>query len=107
MYIISKKESYTEKELDNFESKVILLKKSKNLPHTKLTEGLLQIIFVLDTFLNTSSQDSESDDFCIIVYETVHLNNGEILRNSEDFQSKKWFSNVSVTSAEDQNESVD
>ncbi|CAG8767867.1 16967_t:CDS:1, partial [Racocetra fulgida] len=93
--------------LNEIESKVILLRKSKNPSHIKLIEGLSQIIFALDTFLDTSSQDSESDDFCIIVYETVHLSNGEILRTSGDFQGKEWFSNVSITPAKDQNKSVD
>ncbi|CAG8853700.1 15601_t:CDS:2, partial [Gigaspora margarita] len=60
------------------------------------------VIPALDTFLDTSSQSSEYDDFCIIVYDAVHLDNGKILRTSENFHDKEWFSNVSVASAEDQ-----
>ncbi|CAG8517915.1 1214_t:CDS:2, partial [Scutellospora calospora] len=70
--------------LDEIESKVTLLKKLKNLLHPKLVEGLSQIISALDTFLDTSLQDSE-----------------------RDFQGKEWFSNVSVTPAKDQKESAD
>ncbi|RIA89148.1 hypothetical protein C1645_825227 [Glomus cerebriforme] len=42
---------------------------------------------------DTSSQDSESSDFYIKIYESVHLENGKILRTSGEFQ---------VTPAEDQ-----
>ncbi|CAG8840723.1 21596_t:CDS:2, partial [Racocetra persica] len=47
-------------------------------------------------------KDSESKDFYIKVYDTVHLKSGEILRTSNSFQGKEWFSNVSVSAAEDQ-----
>jgi len=30
------------------------------------------------------------------------LDSGEILRTTSEFQAKEWFSNVAVTSAEDQ-----
>ena len=56
----------------------------------------------LDTFLDTSSQDSENNDFYIKVYESVHLESGKILRTSGKYQDKEWFSNVAVASAEDQ-----
>ena len=52
--------------------------------------------------MNTSSQDFESEDFCVKVYDAVHLDSGEILRTTGDFQGKEWFSNVAVTPAEDQ-----
>jgi len=52
--------------------------------------------------LDTSSQDSECEDFCVRIYDTVHLDSGEILRTTSEFQAKEWFSNVAVTSAEDQ-----
>ena len=52
--------------------------------------------------MDTSSQESESDDFYIKVYDAVHLESGKILRITGDFQGKKWFSNVEVTPAEDQ-----
>ncbi|RIB06568.1 hypothetical protein C2G38_2216737 [Gigaspora rosea] len=94
--------------LDEIEQKVDLLKNSKNPPHSNLIEGLLQVIPALDTFLDTSSQSSECDDFCIIVYDAVHLDNGEILRTSGNFQGNEWFSNVSVSPAKDQvSESTD
>ncbi|CAG8731638.1 4075_t:CDS:2 [Gigaspora margarita] len=73
--------------LDKIESKITFLKKLKNPPHPKLVEGLLQIISAFDTFLDTSSQDSKNDKFCII--------------------GKELFSNVSITPAKDQNESAD
>ena len=52
--------------------------------------------------MDTSSQNSENDDFYIKVYDAVHLENGEILRTTGNFQGKEWFSNMVVTSAEDQ-----
>ena len=70
-------------------SKVNLLKNSTNPPHSNFIEGLLQVIPALDTFLDTSSQDSESEDFLIRVYDTVHLQSGEILRTSGNFQGKE------------------
>ena len=88
--------------LNAIDSKIKFLKKSKNPPHQNFTEGLLQIILALDTFLDTSSQDSESDDFYIKVYDAAHLESGEILRTTGDFQGKEWFSKVAVTHAEDQ-----
>ena len=57
---------------------------------------------ILDIFLNTSSQDTESEEFCIKVYDAVHLESGETLRTTRDFQGKEWFSNVAVTPADDQ-----
>ena len=50
-----------------------------------LIEGLIQIISALDIFLDTSSQDSESEDFYIKIYESVHLESGKILKTSEEF----------------------
>lgn len=88
--------------LDAIDQKIISLKKSKNQPHSNFIEGLSQLILTLDTFLDTSSQDSESDEFCIKIYDTVHLDNGQILRTTGEFHGKEWFSNVAITPAEDQ-----
>ena len=88
--------------MDDIDSKIKSLKKSENPPHQNFIEGLSQIILALDIFLDTSSQDSASDDFCIKVYDAVHLESGEILRTTGNFQGKEWFSNVAVTHAEDQ-----
>jgi hypothetical protein len=88
--------------LDAIDQKIKSLKKSENPPHQNLIEGLSQIISALDTFLDTSSQVSENDDFYIKVYDAVHLDSGEILRTTSEFQGKEWFSDVSVTHAEDQ-----
>ena len=52
--------------------------------------------------MNTSSQNSENDDFYIKVYNAIHLENGEILRTTGNFQGKEWFSNMAVTPTEDQ-----
>jgi hypothetical protein len=87
--------------LDAIDSKVKSLKKSENPPHPNITDGLSQIVSALDIFLDTSSQDSESEEFSIKVYDAVHLESGEILRTTRDFQGKEWFSNVAVTPAED------
>ncbi|RIA91181.1 hypothetical protein C1645_822424 [Glomus cerebriforme] len=76
--------------------------KTKNSPHVNIIEGLSQTILALNIFLDTSSQDLESSNFYIKIYESVHLENGKILRTSREFQSKEWFSNVAVTPAEDQ-----
>ena len=43
-----------------------------------------------------------SEDFYVKIYDTVHLESGEILRTSGEFQGKEWFSDVAVTSADDQ-----
>jgi hypothetical protein len=88
--------------LDAIDQKIKDFKKSENPPHPNIIEGLSQIISSLDIFLDVSSQDSESDDFYIKIYESVHLESGKILRTSERFQGKEWFSNVAVTPAEDQ-----
>lgn len=90
--------------LDAIDQKIKDFKKSENPPHMNFIEGLSQIISALDIFLDTSSQDSESDDFYIKIYESVHLEGGKILRTSEGFQGKEWFSNVAVTPAEDQDQ---
>ena len=74
----------------------------ENSPHANFVERLSQIISALNYFLDTSSQDSKSDDFCIKIYESVHLESGEILRTTEKFQGKEWYNNVVVTPAEDQ-----
>ena len=47
--------------------------------------ALSQIILTLDIFLDASSQDSESEEFCIKVYDAVHLKSGETLRTTRDF----------------------
>ena len=90
--------------LDVIDQKVKSLKKCENPPHPNFTEGLSQIISTLDTFLDTSSQDSESEEFYIKVYDAVHLENGQILRTTGEFQGKEWFANVAVTPAEDQDQ---
>ena len=89
-------------QLDGIDSKVKSFKKSDSPSHSNFIEGLFQIISALDIFLNTSSQDSESDKFYIRVYDAVHLESGKILRTTGEFQSKEWFSNIAITHAEDQ-----
>lgn len=91
-----------EMRLNNIEENIKFWKKSKDPPHENFIEGLSQIIPALDIFLDTTSQDSENDEFRIIIYESVRLENGEILRTSENFHGKEWFSNVAITPAEDQ-----
>lgn len=88
--------------LDSIDSKIKSWEKSENPPHQNFVEALSNIIFALDIFLDTSSQNSENNDFYIKVYDAVHLENGEILRTTGKFQGKEWFSNVVVTPAEDQ-----
>ncbi|RGB27623.1 hypothetical protein C1646_768852 [Rhizophagus diaphanus] len=39
---------------------------------------------------------------CHTFYDAVHLNNGQILRITEEFHGKEWFSNIAVTPVEDQ-----
>ena len=91
-----------EMRLENIKENINFWKKSKNLPHANFVEGLFQIIPALDIFLDTTSQDSENDEFRIIIYESVRLKNGEIIRTSEEFHGKEWFSNVAISPAEDQ-----
>jgi hypothetical protein len=88
--------------LDAIDSKIESLKRSENPPHQYIIEGLSQIISTLDIFLDASSQDSESEDFRIQIYDAVHLESGKVLRTSKEYQGKEWFSNVAVTPAEDQ-----
>jgi hypothetical protein len=88
--------------LDAIDQKINSFKNSENPPHANIIEGLSQTISALDDFLDTSSQDSENDDFTIKIYESVRLEDGTILRTSGEFQGKEWFSNVAVTPAEDQ-----
>lgn len=88
--------------LDAIDQKIKSLKESENPPHSNFIEGLAQIILTLDTFLDTSSQDSENEDFFIKIYDAVHLDSGEILRSTGEFQGREWFSNIAVTHAEDQ-----
>jgi hypothetical protein len=87
--------------LDSIDLKIKSWKKSENPPHQNFVEGLSNIISALDIILDTSSQNTENDDFYIKVYDAVHLENGEILRTTGKFQGKEWFSNVAVTLAED------
>lgn len=87
--------------LDEIDSKTKSLKSSENPPHQNFIEGLSEIISTLDTYLDTTSQTSESDLY-IKIYDSVHLDSGEILRTTSEFQGKEWFSNVAVTAAEDQ-----
>lgn len=85
------------------DSKIKSLKESENPSRQNFIEGLSQIIPALDTFLDTTLLDSENtEDFCIKVYDSVHLENSEILRTTEEFQGKAWFSDIMVTPAEDQ-----
>src|SRR5271154_4475567 len=93
---------FWEMRLDNIEENINFWKKSKDSPHENFIKGLFQIILALDIFLDTTSQDSENDEFRIIIYESVHLENGEIIRTSEKFHGKEWYSNVAITLAEDQ-----
>lgn len=90
--------------LDCIDAKVESLKKYETPPHSNFVEGLSQIISSLDTFLDTTSLDDASDDFYIKVFDAVHLESGEILRTSEKYQGKEWFSNVAVNPAEDQSD---
>ncbi|RGB43657.1 hypothetical protein C1646_661215, partial [Rhizophagus diaphanus] len=49
-------------------------------------------------------KESENDEFYIKIYDSVHLENGQILRTTGEFQGKEWFANVAVIPAEDQNQ---
>jgi len=88
--------------LDSIDSKIKSLKESENPPHQNFIDGLSQIIPALNTFLDTTSLSDEGEDFCIKVYDAVHLESGEILRTTGEFQGKEWFSDIMVTPAEDQ-----
>ncbi|CAG8679312.1 24484_t:CDS:2, partial [Dentiscutata erythropus] len=90
-----------ELKLDAIDEKVKSLKSSNQI-HPNYIEGLSEIVPALYAFLDTPSQDSVSEDFYVKVYDTVHLESGEILRTSDNFQGKEWFSNVAVSAAEDQ-----
>jgi len=88
--------------LDAIDSKIKSLQESENPSHPNIIEGLFQLISILNIFLDTSFQESKSDDFYIKVYDAIHFESGKILRTTGDFQGKEWFSNVEVTPAEDQ-----
>jgi hypothetical protein len=64
-------------------------------------EGLQSLVVALGSFLNTPSQWSTNHDV-IKLYDTIRLESSEILRASGDFQGKEWFSNITVTAADDQ-----
>ncbi|CAG8726766.1 32866_t:CDS:1, partial [Racocetra persica] len=49
-----------------------------------------------------SLQDSESKNFYIKVYNLVLLENREILKVSDSYQDKEWFSDIVVFIKEDQ-----
>ncbi|RGB22749.1 hypothetical protein C1646_775592 [Rhizophagus diaphanus] len=76
--------------------------KALNKPHSNFIEDLLQIITMLDIFLDTFSQESENDKFYIKIYDSIYLENGQILRTTGEFQGKKWFANIAMIPAEDQ-----
>jgi len=75
--------------LDSIDSKIKSLKESENPPLQNFIDGLSQIILALDTFLDTTSLSDKGEDFCIKVYDAVHLESGKILRTTGDFQGKK------------------
>ena len=75
--------------MDVIDSIIKFLQESENPSHPNIIEGLSQLILILDIFLDTSSQESESDDFYIKVYDAVHLENGKILRTTGNFQGKE------------------
>ena len=88
--------------LNNIEENIKFWKKSKDPSYRNFIEALSQIIPALDIFLDTTSQNSENNEFRIIIYESVNLETGKIICISENFHGKKWFSNVAVIPAEDQ-----
>jgi hypothetical protein len=65
--------------------KIKFWKKSENPLHQNFVERLLNIISILDIFLDISSQNSKNDNFYIKVYDAIHLENGEILRTTGKF----------------------
>ena len=75
--------------LDSIDLKIKSWEKSENPSHQNFVEGLSNIISALDIFLDTSSQNSENDDFYLKVYDSIHLENGEILRTTGKFQGKE------------------
>ncbi|KAF0481613.1 zn-finger domain-containing protein [Gigaspora margarita] len=81
--------------LNKIKQKVNLLKKSINSLHSNLIEGLLQMIPALDTFLDTSSQSSECDNFCIIVYDAIHLDNVALAENQvSESTDSIWYKKI-------------
>src|SRR4051794_27453 len=89
--------------LKNTENSIELLK-NWNFPLSpKFFEGLSKLTFVIDIFLDILHQSSKNNNFVIKLYQTVHLENVDILRATGDFQGQEWFSNISVIAAEDQN----
>jgi hypothetical protein len=89
--------------LKNTEDSIQLLKNWNPPLSPKFFEGLSKLTFAIDTFLDILHQSSKDNDFVIKLYQTVHLENGDILRATGDFQGQEWFSNISVIAAEDQN----
>ena len=74
--------------MDAIDSKIKSLQESENPSHPNIIEGLSQLISTLDIFLNIFSQESESDDFYIKVYDAVHLESGKIQGQQEIFKVK-------------------
>lgn len=75
--------------LDSIDQKIKSLKKSENAPYSNFIEWLSQLISTLNTFLDTSSQNSDSNEFYIKIYDAVHLDDEHILRMTGEFQSKE------------------
>ncbi|GET54896.1 hypothetical protein GLOIN_2v1776597 [Rhizophagus irregularis DAOM 181602=DAOM 197198] len=67
--------------------------------HKKLTSSAKKVIH---RKAKGFGKKSESDEFYIKIYDSVHLEDRHILRTTGEFQGKEWFGNIAVTPVKNQ-----
>jgi hypothetical protein len=65
------------------------------LSNSKIYLGLEKILNCLDIYFNSTNQIN-LNDYIIKIYSSITLENSSIIRATENYYRKAWYSNVSI-----------
>jgi hypothetical protein len=75
-----------------------------NRPNSKIYSGLENLLYYLTKYFSSTNQKN-IDNYTINIYSSVTLENGSIIRATDNFYGKAWYSNVAVAmNSDEQNE---
>lgn len=63
--------------------------------NSKLYTGLKNILKYLDIYFNSTNQIN-LENYIVKIYSSITLENGSIIRTTDNFHGKAWYSNIAV-----------
>ena len=68
----------------------------------KIHYGLKNFLKYLEIYFNSTNSQISSKNYIVKIYSSVTLENGSIIRATENFYGKAWYSNIAVAMNSDE-----